>query len=89
MHTDAHGFIGVFYDVYNELGSGFLESVYIQALGLALDQAGFLVERETPLKVFLRGSVVGTFRADLIIGRVVLLEAKRAPDCNLYTKPRY
>jgi GxxExxY protein len=52
MNTDAHGFIGVFYDVYNELGSGFLESVYIQALGLALDQAGFLVERETPLKVF-------------------------------------
>ena len=32
--------IGTFYDVYNELGHGFLESVYEQALASALAQAG-------------------------------------------------
>ena len=32
--------IGVFYEVYNELGSGFLESVYEQSLAIALSQAG-------------------------------------------------
>lgn len=85
MTTDGHGLkhsrltariIGVFYDVYNELGTGFLESVYVQALGLALGQAGLWVEREIPLRVFFRGRVIGTFRADLIVGRVVLVEAK-------------
>lgn len=85
MNTDEHGLkhsaltgriIGVFYDVYNELGTGFLESVYVQALGLALGQAGLWVEREKPLRVFFRGRVIGRFRADLIVGQVVLVEAK-------------
>ena len=35
--------IGVFFDVYNELGSGFLESVYVEALSVALVQAGLFV----------------------------------------------
>ena len=38
--------IGAFYDVYNELGHGFLESVYEQALAIALEQAGMKVERQ-------------------------------------------
>ena len=32
--------IGVFYDVYNELGFGFLESVYRESMRIALVQAG-------------------------------------------------
>jgi len=52
MNTNEHGFkhgditqkvIGVFYDVYNDLGYGFLESVYQKALGLALNAAGLRV----------------------------------------------
>jgi GxxExxY protein len=35
--------IGVFYEVYNELGHGFLESVYQKSLILALMEAGFIV----------------------------------------------
>ncbi len=61
--------IGVFYDVYNELGHGFLESVYEEAMTLALSQAGLLVERQYPLKVTFRGHVVGDFRADLVVER--------------------
>ena len=38
--------IGTFYDVYNELGHGFLESVHEQALAIALAQAGMKVERQ-------------------------------------------
>lgn len=41
--------IGVFYDVYNELGHGFLESVYEPALALALTQAGMRVERQVAI----------------------------------------
>ena len=35
--------IGVFYDVYNELGCGFLESVYREAMRLDLGHAGLKV----------------------------------------------
>jgi GxxExxY protein len=85
MSTDEHRLkhasiteqiIGVFFDVYNELGSGFLESVYVEALSHALLQAGLLVGREMPLVVVFRGKVVGSFRADLLVNRLVIVEVK-------------
>jgi GxxExxY protein len=85
MHTDEHGLkhsglteriIGVFFEVYNELGCGFLESVYVEALALALADEGLSVQREMPLSVRFRGRIVGQFRADLVVGGAVLVEAK-------------
>jgi GxxExxY protein len=68
--------LGVFYDVYNELGHGFLESVYEEAMAIALTQAGLAVQRQLPLKVTFRGAVVGDFRPDLLVAKTVLLELK-------------
>src|ERR1700733_1649328 len=68
--------LGVFFEVYNELGGGFLESVYHQALRIALGQAGLRVVAEVPVPVLFRGEVVGNFRADLIVNDCVLLELK-------------
>jgi GxxExxY protein len=68
--------IGVFFEVYNELGGGFLESVYQQALRIALMQAGLLVAVEVPVPVYFRGEVVGNFRADVVVNECVLLELK-------------
>ena len=68
--------IGVFFDVYNELGHGFLESVYVEALSHALLQAGLSVGREMPLVVVFRGKVVGSFRADLVVNRLIIVEIK-------------
>ena len=68
--------IGVFYDVYNELGYGFLESVYREAMRLALTQAGLSVTTEVPVPVSFRGVVVGIFRADLIVGDCLLVELR-------------
>lgn len=68
--------IGVFFDVYNELGGGFLESVYQQALRIALMQAGLRVAVEVPVPVYFRGEVVGNFRADLMVNDCVLVELK-------------
>ena len=60
MNTDMHGLkheehtekiIKVFYDVYNELGHGFLESVYERAMEIALIQAGMTVQRQVRLRV--------------------------------------
>lgn len=71
--------IGAFYDVYNELGFGFLESVYHKAMLIALGRAGLVAESKVPLPVFFRGHPVGHFEADIIVERVVVLELK-APD---------
>jgi GxxExxY protein len=70
--------IAVFYDVYNELGFGFLESVYRNSLRLALLDKGLTVEQEVPVTVFFRGHNVGDFRADLVVNRTILLELKTA-----------
>jgi GxxExxY protein len=68
--------LGVFFEVYNELGGGFLEGVYQQALRIALVQAGLKVALEVPVPVYFRGEVVGNFRADLVVNDCVLLELK-------------
>ncbi len=68
--------IGVFYDVYNELGGGFLESVYEGAMAIALEDAGVSVERQVAVPVLFRGRVVGDYRADLLVDRRVLVELK-------------
>jgi GxxExxY protein len=66
----------VFYEVYNELGGGFLESVYHTAFALALKEVGLLVTSQVAVPVYFRGVMVGDFRADLVINGSVLLELK-------------
>jgi GxxExxY protein len=68
--------IGVFYDVYNELGHGFLESTYAEAMVVALEEAGLAATREVAVPVWFRGRKVGQYFADLLVNNVVLLELK-------------
>ncbi len=70
--------IGIFYDVFNELGHGFLESVYQSAMEIALRDAGLRVEREVAIPVWFRSRDVGNFKADLLVEGCVLLELKTA-----------
>ena len=68
--------IGGFYDVYNQMGRGFLESVYERSLAIALSEAGLKVEQQFPITVYFRGRPVGRFRADLLVNDSVILELK-------------
>lgn len=78
-HSDlTERIIGVFYDVYNELGFGFLESVYQASMVLALEQVGLRVSSQVPIPVWFRGQQVGSFFADLLVNDVVLVELKTA-----------
>lgn len=70
--------LGTFYEVYNELGFGFLESVYENALVMALREKGLLVSQQVPIPVWFRGKIVGNFTADLVVDEIVLLELKAA-----------
>lgn len=70
--------IGVYYDVYNELGYGFLESVYEESMAMALGEVGLQAQRQVAVPVLFRGHQVGDFRADLLVEHKVLLELKAA-----------
>ncbi len=66
----------VFYLVYNELGYGFLERVYQNALFYELQQHGFRVEAQKKLKVYYKEIVVGDYITDIIVNDLVILELK-------------
>lgn len=65
-----------YYEVYNELGSGFLESVYESALSMALKDYGLNVKNQFPIEVYFKEKKVGEFKADLIVENKVLVELK-------------
>jgi GxxExxY protein len=68
--------IGCAIEVTNELGAGFLESVYEKALLLALRQKGLIATSQQPIKVMFRGEPIGDFHADLIVEGKVIVELK-------------
>jgi GxxExxY protein len=72
--TDA--IIHCFYDVYNELGDGFLESVYREAMIVALREADHCVQKEQTVEVIFRGVRIGLFRTDLVVDNKVIVELK-------------
>ena len=68
--------IGCAFDVSNELGAGFLESVYENALKIALRERGIHATSQVPLQVYFRGHLVGKFYADLLVADEVIVELK-------------
>ena len=78
-HWDlCHDIVEVFYVVYNELGFGFLEAVYEEALDIALTDAGFQVSRQVATPIWFRGRKIGDYKADLVVNGSVLIELKAA-----------
>lgn len=65
-----------FFDVYTQLGHGFLESVYEAALTIALNESGLKAERQVPISVRFRGHCIGEYRADLVVEDLLILEIK-------------
>ena len=74
----CHNIVQVFYTVYNELGLGFLEAVYEEALEIALKEAGFTVTRQVATPIWFRGRKIGDYKADLVVNNAVLIELKAA-----------
>lgn len=72
--------IKTFYEVYNELGYGFLERVYQNSLYLELKDKGLKVEAQKKIIVYYKGKEVGEYYADLVVNDLIILELKAA-DC--------
>jgi len=92
MHADQRGLkhgelteklIGIFFSLYNELGHGFLESIYEQAFSVVLAENNIFFQRQMGIPVWFHGTQIGEFRADILVDRKVLIELKTGRDIDL------
>lgn len=65
-----------YYTVYNELGYGFLEKVYENALFYELENYGLECKKQFSIKVFYDGIIVGEYFADILVNDKIILELK-------------
>ena len=68
--------IGMAMEVHRELGFGFLEKVYENALKVAFRLAGVKAEQQVPIKVYFKSVVVGDYIADILVEDKIILELK-------------
>jgi GxxExxY protein len=68
------------YEVHNELGPGFLESIYENALAIELRARGIPVETQVRIPVIYKGKKVGEHVLDHLIDSRVILELKAATE---------
>jgi GxxExxY protein len=87
MRTLKHGelsqkIIAAAHNVHKELGQGFLEKVYKNALAIELREAGLKCDLEVPKSVLYRGLVVGDYVADMIVEGKIIVEVKVVSELN-------
>ena len=78
----THSVIGAFFEVYNTLGFGFLEQVYVRALAIELRQRGHVVDLEGSTSVSYKGIQVGWQRLDMVVDGVLVVEIKSTMELH-------
>ncbi len=68
--------IGAFYKIYNQLGYGFAEKVYENALAIELKKLGLEARQQEPIKVYYDGNLVGEYYVDILVSQMVIVELK-------------
>lgn len=77
LHEDlTEKIIGIFYEVYNTLGCGFLEKVYENALAIEFERSGLKFEKQVEVGVLYKEKNVGNYVADFIIEGKIIVEIK-------------
>jgi len=72
----TYSVIGAFFEVYNTLGFGFLEHLYVLALERELIARGHRVRREVKVNVWYKGKILGRQRLDMIVDDKLIVEVK-------------
>lgn len=73
---ETRDILNVFYDVYNELGYGFLEQVYQNAFYKELVRRNIPCVPQQPINVYFKGELVGKYIADIVVDDTIILELK-------------
>ena len=74
--------IGAFFEVYNNLESGYLEQLYAAPLSIELHARGHVVDREVNVRVFYKGTEIGWQRLDMIVDGVLVVEVKSTKELH-------
>ncbi|RPH30081.1 MAG: GxxExxY protein [Bacteroidales bacterium] len=79
LHKDlTESILRVYYDVYNELGYGFLEKAYQNSMYIELANRGFKVEAQKQIKVHFKSYDVGDYYTDLLVNDLIFIELRTA-----------
>ncbi|MFK7908519.1 MAG: GxxExxY protein, partial [Chitinophagales bacterium] len=73
---------GCLFDVYNQLGNIWAESIYEQALQIALQEKGIHVVAQQNYEVLYKKGKVGLYRPDLLVEDKVIIELKAVETLN-------
>lgn len=77
LHRDiTDRILRAYFTVYNELGYGFSEKIYENALCKEMNLLGLACSKQLPIKVFYKGEVVGEYFADILVNSCVIIELK-------------
>lgn len=70
-------------NIRRQLGAGYLETVYKNAMLIELQKNGLAYEIEKPITVYYDGIVVGNFKADIVVKDQLILELKAVQTLNI------
>jgi GxxExxY protein len=77
LHKElSYKIVGLAMQLHSELGYGFLEKVYENALMILLRENGIKAEQQVPIKVYYHGEIVGDYIADILVEDCIILELK-------------
>lgn len=71
--------IGAYYNVLDNLGEGFLEKVYENAMCIELEEMGIPFEQQKAMSVTYKGHIIGDYVADIVVDNKIILELKAIP----------
>ena len=70
-------------NIRRHLGPGYLESVYKNAMLVELNKNGLSYEIEKPINVYYDDVLVGEFKADIVVEKVLILELKAVQSLHM------
>jgi GxxExxY protein len=72
----SYKIIGLAMQAHRELGPGFLEKVYENALMILFEENGISAQAQFPIKVNFHGRIIGDYIADILVGNLIIIELK-------------
>jgi GxxExxY protein len=78
----SYSIMGAVFEVHNQLGPGFTEDIYEQALTFELEARGIGFERQKPIQVYYKGQFAGNYRLDLLVEDKIIVELKAVSALN-------
>lgn len=72
----SYKIIGLAMKIHKELGTGFLEKVYENALMILLEEKNIKAIQQEPIKITFRNKIIGGYIADIIVDDKIILELK-------------